>query len=131
MPIDELSLAPCAHLLDLRLILGLLYPRASLSIVPTTVPGFAFHIVVNTHSLLLSIFPISIVLATVWPREEAVPLLFVVEVVAFVSSAIGPGEHAFSVHLVIGPLAVEHASISPRVGALPVDVVVDEVAAVA
>ena len=55
-------------------------------------------------------------------------LLLVIMVLAFIFSAVRPGEHASSVHLVALPIAFVDSLVRPLVLSAAVDVVVDKIA---
>merc|ERR1719221_247500 len=65
--------------------------------------------------MLLVILPLPIVLAAVWPCEDAAPVLLVLHVVTNVLPPILPYVSAGTVHPAVLPLPSEDAAISPLV----------------
>ena len=80
--------------------------------------------------MLLSILPAAIVLPAVRPREHAMALLFVVDILSVILTAVGPCENTRPIHLIMLPLAVVLAPVRPGVDAVAVDVVFEELARV-
>jgi hypothetical protein len=85
---------------------------------------------VFTLSMLLTVLPKAVVLATIGPLENAMAFFLVINILTFVSSAIRPCEDTFAMHFVFSPRASEDTTICPRVNTLPLDVVVIEISSV-
>lgn len=75
---------------------------------------FAWYRVVS-KSVLFSAPPIPLVHAAVGPGIDAVALLFIIFILAFILSAVLPGVNADTVHVVVNPLATILATIQPCV----------------
>jgi len=73
---------------------------------------------------------LAIVLATIGPLKNTVPLLLIIDVFALVLAAIGPCEDSVSVHFVHVPLASEFTTVRPGVHAIALNVVVFKVSGV-
>jgi len=86
--------------------------------------------VVGTITVLFSIFPLSVVFATVRPSEDTSSLFLVITVLAFVAAAIVPCEDTVTVHFVILPGTVVLATIRPGVLARAFNVVVSKLTSV-
>ena len=91
---------PCS---DLPLVLDPLEP---LSLLPDAAPLIALRRDEDALAVLLAVFPLALVGATVWVGVNAVAVLFVVLVVAFVDAAVGPFVDALAVHVVVEPVAL-------------------------
>lgn len=63
--------------------------------------------------MLLAVLPLTLVASTVRIRVNAVPVLLVVNVLAFILAAIGPDIVALSMHVVLIPVAFVNATILP------------------
>lgn len=90
-------------------------PFDSLAVLPEAEFDDVGRVFVDADALLLAVAPRSVVLAAVGPREYAVPVLFVVVVVARVRAAVGPAEVAATVHFITHPVAFKHATVRPPV----------------
>ena len=99
-------------------------PFDSLAVLPEAEFDDVGRVFIDADTLLLAVAPRSVVLATIGPREYAVPVLFVVVVVAGVRAAVGPAEVAASVHFIAHPVAFEHATVRPPVLAETVYIIV-------
>ena len=88
-------------------------------------------ICVEAKAILLSVFPRSIILSTVLPREHPMALLSVVDKIAFVSASIIPPEDSFPMHFVSVPLTLVVATVGPCVLSMALDVIVLELSDVA
>jgi hypothetical protein len=76
--------------------------------------------------VLLAVFPLTVVLATIRPSENTMTLLLIVEVVSLVTTSIMPCEYTCPVHLVIVPLSGILAAIRPSVDAPSLNIVIEE-----
>jgi len=65
--------------------------------------------------MLLAILPAAVVLASVRPSKNAMSLLLVVEVLAFIHTTIIKGKNASSMHHVVFPVSRETSSVAPLV----------------
>lgn len=80
--------------------------------------------------MLLPLHPAALVPSPVRPDEDAIALLLVVKVLAFVDPAVGPGEHTSPVHFVVFPVSFELSEVGPLVDPFAFDVVVNELAVI-
>ena len=86
---------------------------------------------VNTEAVLRhTVLPVTVVLAPVWPRVNALAYLLTVDVFSFVLFAITPGENSPAVHLAILPLSIVLTAVRPLVDALAVEIVLEELTSV-
>ena len=85
---------------------------------------------VGALSVLPSVLPLALVLASVGPQVDTVAMLAILEVLAFIASAIFPSIDAVSMHIVIDPFTVVFAAVDPLVDTAPVDLVLIPVARV-
>ena len=76
--------------------------------------------------MLLAILPATLVLPTIGPEESTLSLLLVVDILAFISSAVRPSKDTVALHLVVDPVAIELPAVSPVVRALALDIIVLE-----
>ena len=95
---------------------------------PAAVPDLSFYVVVDANTLLLTVLPESVVLASIRPGKDPVALFLVLYVLSLVPSTVVPSKNAFSVHLVEDPVTGVFSVISPFVLAMAMDVVVHEIA---
>jgi hypothetical protein len=65
--------------------------------------------------MLESVFPIAVVHLAVWPVECALAFFLFFDVVAFVSSFVGPLENAVAMHHRVSPVAVVGSAVVPEV----------------
>ena len=104
-------------------------PLSALSIVPQTPLRPAVRRRVDALAVLFAVKPLTLVLASIRPKnvrsvsarrghlpmEDSKAFFFIVHVVAFVFAAVGPREHALTLHLVDRPLASVFSAITPVV----------------
>lgn len=77
--------------------------------------------------MLLAVKPLAVVLAAIGPDKDALALFLVVEVLAFIPSAVVPSKQPGAVHLVIKPFTAVLSLVGPCVDALALNVIVEEV----
>ena len=119
-----------SHLLSESLLSHRVDPADALAFIPLATLDLASAIVIGAEAVLLSILPISIIFAVVWPSEDTMALLFIIDVHAFILAAITPSEDAESVHFVILPLSVVLTAVRPAVDTLSVNIVLEELTVV-
>merc|ERR1719473_1807634 len=78
--------------------------------------------------MLLSLRPLTVILAAVRPREDAMTILHISDVLALVYTSVIPSERTGSVHLVLAPLSVEDARVGPLIPSFAVNIVRQELA---
>lgn len=71
--------------------------------------------------------PAAFILSAIWPLEDAVALLVIVEVLTLVLATVRPSEDSVAMHFVVLPIAVELTAVFPRIGSFAVDVVLEEI----
>jgi hypothetical protein len=79
---------------------------------------------IGTYSVLFTVSPFSIILSSVWPCENSLALLLVIEILPCVHAPIVPSEYSVAMHFVVVPLAVELSAIRPSVNTLTLYVIV-------
>ena len=94
-------------------------PRYALSLLPLPPFGFSRRGGVDAHTVLLSVLPLTLILASVWPMESSMAFFFVVYVVSLIHTSVGPAENALTLHFVVLPKTLVLASIRPIVHTLP------------
>jgi hypothetical protein len=80
-------------------------PPDSLAVFPFAELFCALASDINTFAVLLPALPVSLVAATVGPKELSVALLLIINVLSNIFSSVSPGECTFTVHLIISPFA--------------------------
>ena len=65
--------------------------------------------------MLLTIFPLSLILAAVGPQERSLTFLLIINVVTFVLATVRPFKDAVALHLIIAPHALVFTTIRPIV----------------
>jgi len=103
-------------------------PGYSLSMFPKAILHLSFAwILVNTKSMLLSVVPPAVVLATIGPKVEAVTGFLVLFVLSFVGYTVCVDVDAHTMHIVVVPMAIVLSSVFPLILAYAVDPVVHPV----
>ena len=77
-----------------------------LAVLPQAFLHFIIRIYFCTFSVLLAIFPHAVIDVTICEDIDAEPILFVVRVLTFVASAVGPYVLSLAMHLPFEPLAL-------------------------
>mmetsp|Transcript_36791 Transcript_36791/g.66701 ORF Transcript_36791/g.66701 Transcript_36791/m.66701 type:complete len:200 (+) Transcript_36791:20-619(+) len=99
---------------------------------PHAFPPFACALIAvgcseDSHTMLLSILPLSSEFSPICPEKGALAFLEVVDVLTFVCTAVWPLVASLTVHAVVHPLAFVLPTILPRERALSLNVVVAEI----
>jgi hypothetical protein len=80
--------------------------------------------------VLLAIFPLSVVFATIRPCEDTLAFFLIVEVITLVTTTVMPSKDASTVHLIVAPLAIILTSVGPGIDAFALNIIVEELARV-
>ena len=78
----------------------------------------ARRVSVDCFAMLPALVPATFVGATIWPAENAMPLLFVVDVTPYILAAVLPSEDTLAVHPVVLPLSNVLAPVRPLIGSI-------------
>lgn len=104
-------------------------PFYSFTHLPDTMSLLAFFDV-DALPVLLALVPLTLVAASVGPRECARAMFLIILVFAYVFAAVTPREHSSSLHPVINPISLEDTAVGPDVLANTVNIVLLEIAIV-
>jgi len=100
---------------------------ATLSFAPDAFTTFTICLEIGSLAVLLAVFPLADVLATVRPFKSSLSMLLIIQVFTLVFPAVRPSEQTSALHLIAEPLACVDASITPSVLSIALDIIVDEV----
>lgn len=81
---------------------------------------------IDALSMLLSILPLSFIVAVIWPIEFPIPLFFIILVIPLIFSAVMKREDTDSTHFIALPHSSVQTSIIPTVKPHPVNHIVFE-----
>lgn len=114
--------------LDLIVCLGLVIwlfscPVPSLVVTPYSLPSFTLLVDEPSLAFTLSLHPLSLKDATIWPTVLSETMLLVMVVISLVTAAVLPGMHSCPMHLIEPPFAPILTSITPNILSEAVDVV--------
>ena len=90
---------------------------------PLSLPHLIVLAVEDADSVLLAIFPHTVVLATISPCIDTEPTLLVIQVITLVHSAVLPCINSVPMHVIVEPFAHVHSTIWPYVLARSADLI--------
>ena len=104
-----------------------IHKKSALSFVPHTMGLLPVCISVCASSVHLSIFPQTIIQASIRPLESALPMPLVVEVISVVDPAIGPRILTMAIHVALVPLAHILTPVEPLICATALHLIIHPV----
>ena len=101
-------------------------PVKSFTFWPFALFGFTTCRCVGTDSMLLPIFPASLIFSTIRPVKDTISFFFIIYIVALVPSSIRPCESSLALHFVVIPESIVLSTVGPIIFAWSLDVIFDE-----
>jgi hypothetical protein len=101
-------------------------PFGALTVNPLALSDSSIWRGVNSKTVLTTIRPGALVDSIIRPNEFTLAMLFVIEILSTIATAVLPVEDTCTVHLVHLPLTLIAAVISPSIGAVSLNHIVAE-----
>jgi hypothetical protein len=111
-------------LFNLLLVLFFLYPAYSLAISPPSISHFTLYIIIYSHSFLFSVYPLPIILSSIWPNKYSYSVFFVVKILSLIPPPICPSKNTFSMHFIYLPITIILSTIRPSIFPLSMNIII-------